>query len=71
MDAFLRLPVERQRLFFQEGQQRIGLAPTSIEKDFWRRDYETMREEMFFDEPPAFDEVMRVIRQFEEEFNNS
>ncbi len=35
MEAFLRLPVERQRLFFQEGQQRIGLAPTSIEKDFW------------------------------------
>jgi hypothetical protein len=35
MDAFMRFPVERQRLFFQEAQQRIGLAPTSIEKDFW------------------------------------
>jgi hypothetical protein len=35
MDAFLRLSAERQRLFYEEGQQRLGLAPASIEKDFW------------------------------------
>jgi hypothetical protein len=37
----------------------------------WRRDYEAMRKEMFFDEPPSFDEVLAVIRQFEEKFNHS
>ncbi|MEI7672193.1 MAG: nucleotidyl transferase AbiEii/AbiGii toxin family protein [Deltaproteobacteria bacterium] len=35
MDAFLQLSAERQRLLCEEGQQRLGLPPASIEKDFW------------------------------------
>jgi hypothetical protein len=35
MDAFLALPAERRVLLCEEGQQRLGLAPASIEKDFW------------------------------------
>jgi len=35
MNTFIRLPAERQRLFYEEGRQRLGLAPASIEKDFW------------------------------------
>ena len=35
MNAFLRLPTERRRLLCEEGQQRLGLTPASIEKDFW------------------------------------
>lgn len=35
----------------------------------WRKDYESMRKEMFVDEPPKFDEILAVIQQFEEYFN--
>jgi hypothetical protein len=35
MDAFLMLAADRRRLLCEEGQQRLGLAPVSIEKDFW------------------------------------
>ena len=35
MDTFFTFPADRQRLLFEEGQQRLGLVPASIEKDFW------------------------------------
>ena len=35
MDRFPKLSADRRRIFFQEGQQRLGLASASIEKDFW------------------------------------
>lgn len=28
-----------------------------------------MREAMFFGEPPDFDEILRVVEEFEKEFN--
>lgn len=47
----------------------LNLLPPSEQLSDWRRDYEAMREGMFFEEPPSFDEVLTVIRQFEEAFN--
>jgi len=47
----------------------LNLLPTPKQMSDWRRDYEAMRKEMFFEEPPSFDEVLIVIRQFEEAFN--
>ncbi len=47
----------------------LNLLPPSEQLGDWRRDYEAMREGMFFEEPPSFDEVLTVIRQFEEAFN--
>ncbi|MBU4372750.1 MAG: nucleotidyl transferase AbiEii/AbiGii toxin family protein [Proteobacteria bacterium] len=47
----------------------LRLLPPPAHLSDWRRDYEAMRKEMFFDEPPSFDEVLAVIRQFEEAFN--
>jgi len=47
----------------------LRLLPPPEQLSDWRRDYEAMRKEMFFDEPPSFDEVLAVIRQFEETFN--
>ena len=78
VDLFGRVARHRQ-IFFRQSwvnydtlrKGALRLLPSEEQLGEWRRDYETMREEMFFDEPPAFDEVMRVIRQFEEEFNNS
>jgi hypothetical protein len=48
----------------------LSLLPPLAQLNDWRRDYEAMRKEMFFDEPPSFDEVLAVIRQFEEAFNH-
>jgi len=53
----------------QKGSLRLIPRPNSISE--WRRDYEAMRETMFFDDPPDFDEVLSVIRQFENDFNQS
>lgn len=49
----------------------LRLLPAEDQLSDWKRDYNAMREEMFFGEPPDFDEMMAVIRQFEEEFNCS
>jgi predicted nucleotidyltransferase component of viral defense system len=35
MNTFLHLPAERRRLLCEEAQARLGLAPASIEKDYW------------------------------------
>ncbi len=51
------------------GKGTLRLLPPPEHLNGWRRDYEAMREEMFFDEPPSFDEVLAVIKGFEEEFN--
>jgi hypothetical protein len=49
----------------------LRVAPLSDQLAYWREDYNAMREEMFFDEPPTFDEVMAAVRQFEKEFNQT
>jgi hypothetical protein len=53
----------------QKGSLRVLPAPEQLAA--WRRDYEAMREEMFYDEPPPFDAVLATLRQFEEEFNRA
>ena len=35
MEAFIDMPNERRRLLCEEAGQRLGLAATSVEKDFW------------------------------------
>ncbi len=35
MDAFIALPDERRRLICEEAGNLLGLAPASVEKDFW------------------------------------
>jgi hypothetical protein len=47
----------------------LRLIPGTDSVGEWRRDYEAMRETMFFDDPPDFDEVLSVVRQFENDFN--
>jgi hypothetical protein len=49
----------------------LRLVPPTEQLSAWRQDYEAMREEMFFDEPPGFAEVMEVVGRFQEEFNRS
>jgi hypothetical protein len=37
----------------------------------WRQDYQAMRSEMFFGDVPKFDEILRVVGEFEKRFNQS
>jgi hypothetical protein len=48
---------------------RLRISPLPEQEAEWRRDYEAMRGEMFFRDPPAFDEVLGVVGDFEKNFN--
>jgi len=68
---------EHRQVFFKQNwvdyatlrKGSLRLVPLPDQLSEWQRDYEAMREEMFFDTPPNFAAVIEVIRQFEDEFN--
>ena len=43
--------------------------PIEAQLPEWRHDYESMSREMFVGDVPAFDEILRVVGEFEREFN--
>jgi len=47
----------------------LRLVPLEDQLSAWRSDYESMRTEMFFGDPPKFDEILRVVGGFERDFN--
>jgi len=47
----------------------LRLVPLPEQETEWRQDYQAMQDEIFFDEVPNFDEVLRVVRDFQKEFN--
>lgn len=53
---------------FTPGSLRI--VPADDRRAQWRRDYDAMRESMFFGETPDFAEVLAVVGRFEEGFNS-
>jgi len=48
----------------------LCLVPPGDQVNKWRRDYEDMQGAMFFGDVPTFDEVLRVVGQFEKAFNS-
>jgi predicted nucleotidyltransferase component of viral defense system len=62
----------RKRKDAQESLRRgsLRISPSSGQESFWKKDYEQMREGMFFGDPPSFDEILRLIGEFEQEFNH-
>jgi len=48
---------------------RLRVVPLPEQEAEWRRDYQAMRAEMFFGEVPDFDEILRVVREFQNRFN--
>jgi len=68
---------EHRRLFFRKRKDAqdtirpglLRLIPLEEQLPHWRRDFDTMREAMFFREPPAFDEILRVVGGFQDGFN--
>ena len=49
----------------------LRLLPPPRDYDEWRRDYEQMRGPMFFGEMPSFEEILRVVGDFEQQFNRT
>jgi len=47
----------------------LRLLPRDDQIAAWRQDYSDMRGEMFFGETPDFDEILRVVGNFEKKFN--
>jgi len=76
LDLFERV-AEHRKAFFKQSwvdydtlrTESLRVVPQPKQVADWRRDYEAMRAEMFFAEPPTFDEVLAAIRQFEEDLH--
>jgi hypothetical protein len=49
----------------------LRLSPTRAQYPVWQRDYDAMRETMFFGDSPQFLEILMEIGKFEEKFNQS
>jgi len=47
----------------------LRLVPSGDKHAAWRNDYQAMREAMFFGDTPEFDEILRVVGEFEQRFN--
>lgn len=77
-DLFTRV-AEHREIFFRYSwvdysTHRPGtfrLAPPEHHLDAWRKDYDAMLGPMFFGDVPTFDEVLKVVREFEETFNKT
>ena len=73
---FERIAAHR-RIFFRYGwmdyetlsKGRLRLIPQEDHLEYWQKDYAAMQTEMFYSEPPAFDVILKTVRDFEREFN--
>jgi hypothetical protein len=79
-DALLfdRIAKHRQAFFRQKWldystlkKGTLRMAPPKARLAEWRRDYQAMRGDMFFSEPPAFAQVLAAVGKFEADFNNA
>ena len=49
----------------------LRLVPLTEQLPAWKQDYQSMREDMFFGEVPALNEILRVVGDFEKRFNRA
>ena len=49
----------------------LRLMPPQEQLSAWKQDYEAMRKEMFFGDVPKFSEILRVVGDFEQDFNRT
>jgi len=47
----------------------LKLVPPDEQLAVWKSDYAAMQDEMFFGKPPAFEDLMETVREFQDEFN--
>ena len=76
-EALFDAVAAHRSVFFRKSQEAreslrrgtLRLLPRDEHLESWRRDYEAMREAMFLDTPPSFDELLERIAEFERDFN--
>ena len=75
-DLFRRVVAHREVFFRRSAEAQSSLKPGSLRlvpaparETAWRRDYEAMREAMFFGESPSWKELIQVVGDFEARFN--
>ena len=73
---FARVAAHRAVFFRKSREAQVSLQPGTLSvvpsgsrRVAWRRDYEAMRESMFFGEPPSFDDILDVVGEFERGLN--
>jgi hypothetical protein len=77
--GLLERVVAHRREFFDQSwmdydtmrRGRLRVSPLPEQEPGWRSDYEAMKGEMFFGDPPSFDAVLATVRRFESEVNRS
>lgn len=68
---------EHRQIFFRLGwvdystlrRGSLRLTPPDAHRDDWERDYRAMAEPMFYGPHPEFEEILRVVQEFEQRFN--
>lgn len=50
-------------------QGALRIVPLTEQTPGWKQDYQSMREDMFFGEVPTFEEILRLVGDFEKLFN--
>ena len=71
--------VTHRNIFFRKNKEAqeslrpgsLRLLPSGERRPAWKQDYDAMRETMFFGDAPAFDEILRVVADFERRFNDA
>jgi hypothetical protein len=61
----------RQSKAIEEARKpgTFRLLPAAAHLNVWRANYDRMKEPYFFGEPPTFDQILRVVGEFEQQFN--
>ncbi|MCD4776146.1 MAG: nucleotidyl transferase AbiEii/AbiGii toxin family protein [Candidatus Aegiribacteria sp.] len=75
-DIFIRTAIHREVYFKRSWMDystltrgKLRVIPPPGQEAEWRQDYKVMSREMFFGEVPEFDEVLRVVTEFQDKFN--
>jgi len=77
-ELFARIAAHRAVFFRRSKNAQASLSPGALriiplpdQMAAWKQDYQTMREDMFFGTVPSFDEIIRVMGDFEKRFNRA
>ncbi len=76
-DLFNRV-VEHRQFFFPYSwvdnstlvRGSLRMAPPKDQVSDWESDYRAMKDPMFFEDAPSFDEILSAVRDFEAKFNS-
>lgn len=75
-ELFERVAAHRSVFFRRRREAQESLRPGSLrllpaddQRHAWAKDYEAMRESMFFGKTPDFPEILSVVAEFERRFN--